>query len=174
MLNMYKLTRKILLKEQAALAKYGDLVTAKVTSFYDDELAFCEFGAGLHGNVSLANYLHIKKAVYSIADIMQIGTTFKVKIDSEYSQSLFALTTYQVDDYYTNLDLNSTVTGKVLKRVEDDMEHKYSYWFMITPRIIGILKSNFPLGYGQIINARMHNQNENFIKFRFVSYTDLS
>lgn len=169
-LKMWHLTRKDLLEQQVKAAKYKSNVIAKITSFYNDELAFCEFGAGLFGNISLANYLHVKKCVYSIADLLQIGSTFKAKIDTEYKENYFALNTFEVDCYYIPYKIGDIIPGKVLARIEDSKKSRYSYWFMVTERIIGIIKSDFPLGYGQKVFAKVHSQNENFIKFRFNSY----
>ena len=171
-LKKYKLTRKNLLEEQTKLAVFPEEVEAIVTSFYNDELAFCEFGAGLLGNISLAKYLHIKQAVYSLADLLQVGSVLKVKIDTEYKKNYFALTTYKVEDYYIPFKTGDIIEGTVLARLEDDDKYRYSYWFMVTIRIIGIIKSDRPLGYGQKIKAKVHSENENFIKFRFDSYAN--
>lgn len=169
-LKMMKLGRKKLLEKQVIAAVRNKTVTVQITSFFDEDLAFCEFGAGLRGNISLAKYLYIKKAVNTIADVLQIGSTFKARIDNQYRNNFYALTTFRVDDYTLNLNPNDIVIGKVFAKLEGDDEFRYSYWFMITPQTMGIIKSSIPLGYGQLIKAKVHNINDNFIKFRFDSY----
>ena len=103
---------------------------------------------------------------------MRVGDIIKAKVDTEYTTHHFALTTYKVDDYYLDLSVGAVVKGRVFRKIEDENDSKYSYWFMVTERLIGILKNNSPLGYGSYVNAKVHSMNSNFVKFRFESYVE--